>query len=340
MDTFVRDSFREFKGQTNFKKAFVQHTEQIYEVFRDSLAVKTFITTEKRDEDFFLCLIEPVVEIAWADGRVTTREMDALIQIADSYALVDCEETYCRLMSSLISRPSPKESARARNRFNKLLDILSAEELKILSEAILIQAQFVAERSSNNLIDFLRGNTICTDEISVLEKIKGALEKAEMDKREGAQTTSDFAKDNGYDNQLNQNDLNKLLPLVPLVKVAWAEGRITNREKQIIFDAAHRLGITAESAYYQRLCEWLQLHPTDDFYNESLHSLRSDWEKLDSEGRRLRQLDILSDCTLIAEASGGNSEFAAGGPRVCDEEIFAVKQIARKLKFNQSIALS
>jgi hypothetical protein len=71
-----------------------------------------------------------------------------------------------------------------------------------------------------------------------------------------------------------------------------------------------------------------------------LTMLKEDWNELDSEVRSLRKLDLLSDCALIAEASGGNSEFPGGGPRVCDEEIFAVKQIARKLKVNQPIALS
>jgi hypothetical protein len=40
---------------------------------------------------------------------------------------------------------------------------------------------------------------------------------------------------------------------------------------------------------------------------------------------------LISQCTLVAEVSGGDSNFPAGGKRICDEEITAVKQIARIL---------
>jgi uncharacterized membrane protein YebE (DUF533 family) len=342
MDTFVRNSFKQYQGQDNLRKTFVEQNDRIYEVFRDSNAIKTFISMEKgsKEENFFLFLIEPVVEVAWADGRVKSREMDALIQIADSYGLVDCQETYCKLMNSLISRPIPKYSALLWKRFYKLLDTLSVEEFETLSQGLLIQSQFVAERSSNYLIDFLRGDSICRDEMMVLEKIREVLKRVEIKKQEEEfELTRNEKEKEIRASRLTQKDIDKLLPLVPLIKVAWAEGRVTNREKQMIFEAARRWGITPETASHQKLSEWLEFHPTDDFYNESLKNLKSELQKLKPKDRFLRQLDLLSDCTLIAEASGGNSDFAAGGPRVCEEEIFAVKQIARKLKFSQTIAL-
>jgi hypothetical protein len=332
MDTFIKESYKQHQGHSDLKKLFVENNEQIFETFHDSETVNTFLSAEKgnKEEDFFLLLIEPVVEVAWADGRVTSREMDALIQIADSYGLVDCQETYCKLMNNLVSRPIPKMSARSWERFYKLLDVLSTDELRILSRAVSVQAQFVAERSSNNLFDYLRGDSICQSELSVLDNIKEVFKRAELDKK----------ADKADKVHRTNKDFDKLLPLIPLIKVAWAEGRVTNREKQIIFAAAGRWGIKPESPAYDKLSEWLELHPTDDFYNQSLQNLRTDWQRLDGEDRILRQIDLLSDCTLIAEASGGNSDFPAGGPRVCDEEIFAVKQIARKLKFKQQATLS
>lgn len=132
----------------------------------------------------------------------------------------------------------------------------------------------------------------------------------------------------------------KLLPLVPLIKVAWAEGRITNRERKIVFAAARRLGIAPGTDSFQTLNDWLELHPTDDFYNESFEYLKSSWEHLNAEDKTLRRLDILSDCALIAEASGGTSKFPAGGARICDEELAAVKQIAEELNVAQMLALN
>jgi hypothetical protein len=126
-------------------------------------------------------------------------------------------------------------------------------------------------------------------------------------------------------------EMDALLPLVPLVKVAWAEGRVTKREKQVIFEAASKMGIVPGTSQYDRLNEWLDLHPTEDFYNQSLADLQKKWAALSSEEKDQRRFELLDRCTMVAEASGGTEKFAAGGVRISDEEIAAVKHIAKKL---------
>ena len=91
------------------------------------------------------------------------------------------------------------------------------------------------------------------------------------------------------------------------------------------------MGIEPGSRSYRRLSDWFELHPTDEFYDDSLRRLRGEFEKLPEEERTLRRLDLLSDCVNVAEASGGTSRFPAGGARICPEEIAAVKHIARRL---------
>ncbi len=124
----------------------------------------------------------------------------------------------------------------------------------------------------------------------------------------------------------------ELTQLVPLVKVAWAEGRITRRERELICRAAEMRGIHAGTPAFERLSSWLDLHPTDEFYESSLELLSVAWSELPEDERFLRLLDLISDCINIAEASGGSATFAAGGRRVCDEEFAAVKRIADRLK--------
>ena len=46
------------------------------------------------------------------------------------------------------------------------------------------------------------------------------------------------------------DDYARLVPLVPLVKTAWAEGRVTKRERHLVFEAAARMGIE-----FGELCE-------------------------------------------------------------------------------------
>jgi hypothetical protein len=86
------------------------------------------------------------------------------------------------------------------------------------------------------------------------------------------------------------------------------------------------------------LSDWFELHPTDEFYAESLERLRGELEKLPEDERVLRRLDLLSDCINVAAVSGGTSRYPAGGAKICDEESAAVKQIAGRLNGAQRAA--
>ncbi len=216
--------------------------------------------------------------------------------------------------------------------------------------SLLGQSEFVAEQSSESVISFLRGERISNSERQALKSVADQLEKAmaaaesadikktfevtmENEKQilnyESITRSEEFFRAAEFETALG--DYSQLVPLVPLVKTAWAEGRITKRERQLIFEAAARMGVAPGTSAHERLAEWLELHPTEDFYLESLERLRTEWEKLPEDERVLRRLDVLSDCVNIAEASGGTSRYQAGGLRVCDEEIMAVTSIAQKL---------
>jgi hypothetical protein len=73
------------------------------------------------------------------------------------------------------------------------------------------------------------------------------------------------------------------------------------------------------------------LSPDDEFFAVSLEKLREDLESLDDDRRADEKYSLISKCTLIAEASGGNSKYPSGGTRICAEEVDAVKHIARLL---------
>jgi uncharacterized membrane protein YebE (DUF533 family) len=335
MNGFLRRGFIEYVRQTDRKKNFARHNRRIFQLFENENIFEMSGSTRNAVDrkEALMLLLAPLVEVAWADGRVTARESDAILQAADSYGLTVHEDSYCSLMATMISRPSPKMTARSWHRFQQLIMKLPAGELETLSESLFEQAYFIAEQSSNNLIGFLRGDGICRDEDTVLQKISEELKKARLaraEREEAARRTAEaFTKEDA-----------KLLTLVPLVKVAWAEGRITRRERRIILDAATRFGIEPQSAAHRKLLHWLELHPADDFYNESLELLSGSWEKLDAQERALRSLEVLSDCALVAEASGGNLNYPAGGERVCEEEIHAMRRIEQKLNGKAPTALA
>jgi uncharacterized membrane protein YebE (DUF533 family) len=328
MDRFLQRGFDEYLRQKDLKKETFRQSGLVFEAVKNCERQANFselAPTVKTRHDVYLFLLMPLVEVAWADGRVTPREMDSILEIADVYELIEYPEMYSQLVNRLLSRPAPKAVGETWNFLHKFWQILpAAPSRENLALALLVQARFVAEQSSNNIVNYLRGDNVCDDENAVLEKIREELKKMRLEQIFAEEKTSQPAAN-------HKSELEKLLPMVPLVKVAWAEGHITNRERQIIFKAAERFGIKPDTEAFQRLNDWLELHPTDDFYNESLELLSSNLQNLPREDRTLLKLDLLSDCALIAEASGGGKDFVGGGPRICDEEIAAVKNIAQKL---------
>ncbi len=354
MNMFFRRSINEYQRQIGLKESFTIQTERLRDVF-DSVKWTNLeeLPTNRRAlrRRFRLLLLSPLIEIAWADGRVTRRESDAILQIAAAYGLVDDDAGYCELLEQLTTRRAPQTVGRMWQDFYQLFENLSEYERGEIRFGLDVQAQFVAEQSSDNLMAFLRGERVSTSEREALEIVKYQLETAETAARSREETRNAVALRVERESvrmpeksapaadvyfgeskiEATFEDYGKLVPLVPLVKIAWAEGRVTKRERLLIFEAAARMGIKPETAAHRRLAEWLELHPTDEFYGESLERLSAEWKNLPEEERNLRRLDLLSDCVNIAEASGGTKNFPSGGARVCDEEIAAVKHIAQKL---------
>ena len=347
----------EYLQLTDFKKAFAVQNERLYKTLR-KVGIWKFdkLSSEigSRQQMILLTLM-PMVEVAWADGQVTSRETEAILQAAETCGLLKDEIAYCDLMSSLISRPAPARIERSWERWHSLLRYLPGDDRETVIFTTLIQARYIAELSSNRLNDFLRGKHICSDGQSVLEKIMEELKKAELSAAERPDLVApeigetfveimepistpdaEYSKDAPF--STDDEDLDGLLPLVPLVKVAWAEGFVTRRERQVIFDAASRQGVKPGTASYRRLSGWLEFPPSDEFFDKLLERLYGQLQTLSADDKTLKRLDLLSDCTLVAEASGGSLDHYGGGPLICDEEIVAVKDIAHRLKGQNAAA--
>lgn len=358
MNMFFRRSINEYKRQITLKDSFAIQTERLRDVF-DSIKWTNFEEppTNRRAlrRRFSLLLLSPLVEIAWADGRVSRRESDLILQVAASYGFIKDDAGYCELLEKMTSRPVPQAVRRMWQEFNRFYENLSEFERQTVSFCLTVQAQFVAEQSSDNLMAFLRGESVSQSEREALtivaEQLKNAeaaadlrekkrddvlaAERAANEKREAiapVAPATDYFGD--AEIEATMEDYGKLIPLVPLVKTAWAEGRVTKRERHLIFEAAARMDIKPGTSAHRRLTEWLELHPTAEFYDHALDILQMRWNALDADEKNRRRFDLLSDCTLVAEASGGTKNFPSGGAKICDEEIAVVKHIAKKLNVN------
>jgi hypothetical protein len=128
---------------------------------------------------------------------------------------------------------------------------------------------------------------------------------------------------------LGINNLNyKVLKLLPLVYVAWADGRIEPEQEQRLLDLAHnhfQIGDRGEVL----LKRWINERPTKEYMQEGLHDILllahapDDWEF---------DVDEFHGLLAHAEAIARTTAEAMDAPSAVDpSEEAALQEIAREL---------
>lgn len=125
-----------------------------------------------------------------------------------------------------------------------------------------------------------------------------------------------------------------LLHLVPLVQMAWAEGGVSGRERELIVEAARARGIEAGSPADALLTQWLTTRPSELMFERNLRAIRAILESRPESEREASRNDLLSTATAIAEASGGMLGFRA----VSAEERAVLARISQELEGKQGPA--
>jgi hypothetical protein len=118
-----------------------------------------------------------------------------------------------------------------------------------------------------------------------------------------------------------------LLPLVPVVQMAWAEGGVTNAERKLLTDLARSRGIEAGSAADRQLQDWLARQPDDTVFARARRLIRATLAAGHEQGD-LTADDLVKYCENIASASGG----ILGIGKVSAEERALLASIASELK--------
>ena len=119
-----------------------------------------------------------------------------------------------------------------------------------------------------------------------------------------------------------------MLYLVPLIQTAWAEGGVSQKERELIVKAARSRGITEGTPCDQQLNMWLATRPSDEMFEKSLRAIRTILQAQPESAREASEKDLLSLATAIAGASGGIVGFRA----VSAEEQQSLKHISDELK--------
>ena len=121
----------------------------------------------------------------------------------------------------------------------------------------------------------------------------------------------------------------KLVPLIPVLEMAWAEGEVTPEERKMVVELARSRGVEADSAADRQLTEWLDRRPDESVFRRAGRLIGA----LFASGGRFEITpdDIIKYSEAIAEASGG----VFGIRRVSAEERATLSRIANEIKSRQ-----
>jgi hypothetical protein len=114
--------------------------------------------------------------------------------------------------------------------------------------------------------------------------------------------------------------------LVPLIAVAWANGKVETGEREAILQAARDAGVAEGSEGEAMLQGWLTHRPGDHLVEAWVSYMQGFCERLSPEERARLKDDVLGRARAVAEASGG---FLGLGNRVSPEEAHVLAALER-----------
>src|SRR5687768_9643607 len=120
-----------------------------------------------------------------------------------------------------------------------------------------------------------------------------------------------------------------LLPLVPIVQVAWAEGGVSAAERELIVKLARARGISEGSSADAQLKEWLDRRPSDRVFTDATRLIQAMLDAPGHPGISVTADDLVKQAEAIASASGGMLGIIG---RVSAEERELLKTLAARLR--------
>ena len=119
-----------------------------------------------------------------------------------------------------------------------------------------------------------------------------------------------------------------LVPIVPIVQVAWAEGGVSDDERALILQFARERGVQAGSAADRQLQQWLVERPSEDVFSRATRLIRAMLDHPEGQSKALTLEDLVHRCEEIAAASGGILGFG----KISSEERALLRRIQTALK--------
>jgi hypothetical protein len=172
------------------------------------------------------------------------------------------------------------------------------------------------------------------EDAKLIEKIRERARVGEIAKALAAKLRVDDAEllRRVADLGLNQ-DTGPAILVAPLVQIAWAEGRVTEAERNTVLEIAQSRGLTPGMPAYDQLVEWLQRRPSDAVFETAMEVMRVGFSVLPPAERDERIKALVDSCRRVAAVSGGGlSRLLGMGDTVSGDENVVLDAIATKLR--------
>lgn len=161
------------------------------------------------------------------------------------------------------------------------------------------------------------------------ELIQRFREEMEAEEKRNALSLTSGITDEDLLNHLLELDISPTsfasFSLLPLIQVAWADGKMQTAEREAILGAAEQSGISKESAAYELLESWLDESPSEELYATWKDYAATLKESLDPAQATNLKNRILGRAREVAEAAGG---FLGFGNKVSDEEAAVLEELS------------
>lgn len=119
-----------------------------------------------------------------------------------------------------------------------------------------------------------------------------------------------------------------LLPLIPVLQVAWAEGGVSTAERDMIVNIARARDIAPGTEADRQLQQWLDSRPPVETFQKARRLIGAMLDTPVGTDMQVSADDLLKQCEQIAQASGGLFGFGSVSP----QEKTAIQQITAQLK--------
>lgn len=96
-----------------------------------------------------------------------------------------------------------------------------------------------------------------------------------------------------------------LLPLMPVLELAWAEGGITTAERQMLVSLARSRGIAEDSAADRQLTAWMTERPAPEVFTKAARLISALLDAGAPAAKGLTAEQVVKYAEQIASASGG-----------------------------------